>query len=113
MKDAPVTKEKFRPLRFLSPRGGALIEISAINIKIVAQVMLSFLAEKGLLAGLAAGGAVVINKIPATAVSAYLRDGISTELARLGKKEIAQSVLTKYLNLNTPFEFLYYDEKFN
>lgn len=140
LKDAPVTKEKYRPLRFLSPRGGALIEISGISIKIVAQVMLNFLAKKGLLAGLATGGAVVISKTPATAVSTYLRDAFPQNLPDLEKKkfilvggekiyldqcdqnlkylfdiledetipfeerkEIAHSVLTKYLNLKTQF----------
>ena len=53
LKDAPVTKKKYRPLRFLSPRGGALIEISGISIKIVAQVKSNFVAKKRLLAGLA------------------------------------------------------------
>ena len=85
LKDAPVTKEKYRPLRFLSPRGGVLIEISGISIKIVTQVMLNFLAKKGLLAGLATGGAVVISKIPATAVSAYLYDAFPQNL--LDKKK--------------------------
>ena len=140
LRDAPVTKKKYRPPRFLSPRGGAVIEISGISIKIVAQVALNFLAKKGLLAGLATGGAVVISKIPATAVSTYLRDAFPQNLPDLEKKkfilvgeekiyldqcdqnlkylfdiledetipfeerkEIAQSVLTKYLNLKTPF----------
>ena len=141
LKDAPVTKEKSRPLRFLFPRGGALIEISGISIKIVAQVMLDFLAKKGLLTGLAAGGgAAAISKIPAAAVSTYLRDAFPQNLPDLEKnkfilvggekiyldqcdqnlkylfdilkdetipfeerKEIAHSVLTKYLNLKTPF----------
>jgi hypothetical protein len=138
LKDAPVTnvtKKKYRPLRFLSPRGGAIIEISGIT-----QVVLNFLAKKGLLAGLATGGAVVISKIPATAISTYLRDAFPQNLPDLEKKkfilvggekiyldqcdqnlkylfdiledetipfeerkEIAHSVLTKYLNLKTPF----------
>ena len=135
---APVTNvTKDRPLRFLSPRGGALIEISGISIKIVA---LNFLAKKGLLAGLGAGVAVAISKIPATAISTYLRDAFPHNLTDLEKnkfilvdgekiyldqcdqnlkylfdiledetipleerKEIAHSVLTKYLNLKTPF----------
>ena len=139
--DAPVTKKKYRPLKFLSPRGGALIEISGISIKIVSQIVLKFLAQKGVIAGLAAtSGAVVISKIPATAVSTYLRDSFPQNLPGLQKKkfilvggekiyldqcdqnlkylfdiledetipfeerkEIAQSVLTKYLNLKTPF----------
>ena len=87
LKGAPVTKKKYRPPRFLSPRGGALIEISGISIKVVAQVVVKFLAEKGLLAGLAAGGTVVISKIPATAVSTYLRDAFPQNLPDLEKKK--------------------------
>ena len=56
LKDVPVTnvtEEKYRPLRFLFPRGGSIIEISGISIKIVAQVKSNFVAKKRLLAGLA------------------------------------------------------------
>ena len=39
LKDGPVppvvTKKKYKPLRFFFPRGGALVEISGISIKIV------------------------------------------------------------------------------
>jgi len=87
LKDAPVTKKIYRRPRFLSPRGGALIEISAISIKVVAKVVLNFLAKKGLLAGLATSGAVVISKIPATAVSLYLRDAFPQNLLDLEKKK--------------------------
>lgn len=86
MKDKPVTKEKYRPLRFLSPRGGALIEISGIKIKIMEEIALNFLAKKGLLAGLVTGGSIVISKIPATAVSTYLRDAFPQNLPDLEKK---------------------------
>ena len=140
LKDAPVTKEKYRPQRFPSPRGGALIEISAISIKIIVQAAVNFLATKGLAAGIASGGAYAISKIPATALSTYLRDSVPQNLPDLEKKkfilvggekiyldqcdqnlkylfdiledetipfeerkEIAHSVLTKYLNLKTQF----------
>ena len=138
-KDAPVTKEK-KNTPLLAPRGGALVEISGISIKIVAQVMVNFLAKRGLLAGLGTGAALVARKIPATAISTYLRDAFPQNLPHLEKKKfilvdgekiyldqcdqnlkylfdiledetipfeerkkIAYSVLTKYLNLKTPF----------
>lgn len=84
-KDAPVTKKKYRQPRFLSPRGGALIEISGISIKVVAKVVLNFLAKKGLLAGIGTG--VVISKIPSTAISTYLRDSFPQNLPHLEKKK--------------------------
>jgi hypothetical protein len=87
LKDAPVTKKKYRRPRFLSPRGGAFIEISAMSIKVVTQVGVNFLAKKGLLAGLATGVSVVISKIPATAVSTYLRDSFPQNLPDLEKKK--------------------------
>lgn len=46
LKDTPVTKDK-EP-----PRGGAIIEISMISIKVVAKIVLNFLAKKRLMAGL-------------------------------------------------------------
>ena len=137
-----VTNEKYRQPRFLSPRGGALIEIivSGISIKILIQVILNFLAKKGLITGLATGSAIVISKIPPNVISTYLRDSFQQNLPELEKKkfmmvggekiyldqcdqnlkylfdiledetilfeerkEIAHSVLTKYLNLKTAF----------
>jgi hypothetical protein len=86
-KDAPVTKKKYRQPRFFSPRGGALIEISGISIKIVAKVVLNFLAKKGLLAGIMIGVGGVIIKIPSTAISAYLRDSFPQNLPHLEKKK--------------------------
>jgi len=87
LKDEPVTKKKYRQPRFLSPRGGAIIEISGISIKVVAKVVLNFLAKKGLLAGIVTGGGVVISKIPATAISTYLRDSFPQNLPHLEKKK--------------------------
>lgn len=87
LKDAPVAKKKYRQPRFLSPRGGALIEISGISIKVVGKVVLNFLAKKGLLAGLATGGGMVLSNIPATAVSTYLRDSFPQNLPHLEKRK--------------------------
>ena len=56
------------------------------SIKIVSKVVLNFIAKKGLLAGLATGGTVIISKIPATAVSTYLRDAFPQNLPDLEKK---------------------------
>ena len=85
--DAPGTKKSYKRRRFLSPRGGAIIEISGISIKVVTKVVLNYLAKKGLLAGLLTGGSVVISKIPATAVSRYLRDAFPQNLPHLEKKK--------------------------
>ena len=83
----PVTKKKYRQPGFLSPRGGAIIEISGISIKIVAQATLSFIAKKGLLAGLGSGGVMVLSKIPVTAISTYLRDAFPQNLPNLEKNK--------------------------
>jgi hypothetical protein len=66
-----------------------LIEISAVrlSVKIAVKVVLNFLAEKGLLAGLLTGGGVVVSKIPATAISKYLRDAFPQNLPDLEKKK--------------------------
>jgi len=84
LEDAPVTNR--RP-RFISPRGGAFIEISGISINVVAKIVLNFLAKKGLLAGMVTGGGIVISKIPATAISTYLRDSFPQNLPHLEKKK--------------------------
>ena len=83
LKDGPVTKKKYKH----SPRGGAIIEVSGISIKIVGKVIINFLAKKGLLAGILTGGGVVISKIPATAISTYLRDSFPQNLPHLEKKK--------------------------
>lgn len=81
LENAPVTNQ--RP----SPRGGAFVEISGISIKIVAKFILTFLAKKGLLAGIATGSGIVISKIPANAISRYLRDSFPQNLPDLEKKK--------------------------
>lgn len=168
LKYAPTTKGKYRPVRFLSPRGGVTIEVTEISGKIVTQVMVNFLAKKGLQVGLAAGRVLVISKIPSTVVIRFLRDAFPQNLPDLERKkfivvdeetiyldecnqnlkylfdilkdqtipfeerkEIAHSMLAKYLNLKTPvgrrnfilcivfiiyyasFKLLSYDAKFN
>lgn len=87
LNDEPGIEKKDRRPRFIRPRGGALIEISGISIKVVAKVVLNFLAKNGLLAGLTAGGGVVVSKIPATAISNYLRDSFAQNLPHLEKKK--------------------------
>lgn len=87
LEDAPVTKKKYKLPRFLSPHGGAFIEISGISVKIVTKVVLNFLAKKGLLAGFLGGGSVVISKIPVTVITRYLRDSFPQNLPHLEKKK--------------------------
>ena len=90
LRDVPVTEKKYKPPRlprFFSNRGGAMIEISGVSIKIIAKVTLNFLAKKGLLAGVITGGVIVIGKIPPTAVSTYLRDSFPQNLPDLEKKK--------------------------
>ena len=129
LKDSPESKEIF-------PRGGEIVSGSAA----LAQVILSFLAEHGLTAGLLSSIVVVISGIPLTSISTCLRYSVPQNLANLEekkfilvegrkiyldqcdqtlkylfdvledetipfeeRKEIAHSVLLKYLNLKTPF----------
>jgi hypothetical protein len=128
LKDSPESKE-------ILPRGGEILSGSAA----LTQVILSFLAEHGLTAGLLSSVGVVISGIPITSISTCLRDSVPQNLSHLEKKifilvegrkiyldqcdqnlkylfeilkdetipfeerkEIAHSVLTKYLNLKTP-----------
>ena len=87
LKDEPVTKKKYRRPRFLSPRGGSIIEISGISIKVVTKVVLNFLAKKGLMTGIMTGTGIVISKIPLTAISTYLSDSFPQNLPHLEKKK--------------------------
>ena len=66
-------EEKTGNLKEAEPRGGS-IEVSFISIKVIAEVAIKFIAEKGLLAGLAAGSGIALTKIPTSAISTYLRD---------------------------------------
>lgn len=105
----PVIKKNYRPLRFLPPRGGALIEISGISIKVVAKVVLNFLAKKGLIAGLATGGVKVISKIPPNAVSKYLSDAFPQNLPHLEKRKFilvgGEKIYLDYCNQNLKYLF--------
>ena len=65
-----------------------MIEISGTNIKVVTKVVLNFLAKKGLLANLLTGGNVLVSKIPATAVSVYLRNAFLQNLLHLEENKI-------------------------
>lgn len=87
LEDAPVTQKKYSRPRIFSPHGGAFIEISGVSIKVVAKVVLNFLAKKGLLVGIGATGSVILRKIPATAISTYLRDSFPQNLPHLEKKK--------------------------
>lgn len=85
----PAIKNENRKPRFrrFFPRGGAIVEISGISVKIIAKVAIKFIAEKGLLAGLTASSGVAIRKIPASAISTYLRDAFAQNLPELEKKK--------------------------
>jgi len=88
-KAKPGIKNKNRNPRFRAflPRGGAMIELSGISIKIIAKVAINFLAENGLLAGLVTGSSVALSKIPTTAISTYLREAFAQNLPELERKK--------------------------
>jgi hypothetical protein len=85
----PGIKNKNRNPRFRDffPRGGSVIELSGINIKLIAKVTINFLAENGLLAGLATGSSVALSKIPTSAISTYLRETFPQNLPELERKK--------------------------
>lgn len=87
--DAPITKGKSKSGRpkLPFPPSGALIEVTGVSIKI-AQVALTFLAKNGLLAGVITGSGVILSKIPATAISTYVRDAFPQNLPDLEKKKL-------------------------
>jgi len=103
------TKKKYRLPRFISPRGGAFIEISGISVKIITTVVVNFLAKKGLLVGLMTGGSLIASQIPATAISAYLRDAFPQNLPHLEKNKFILVGGEKiYLNqCDQNFEYLF------
>ena len=82
-----VLSKRYLKPRYLSPRSGALVEISGISIKVVTKVVLNFLPKKGLLTGIMTGGVAVISKIPTTTISTYLRDSFPQNLPHLEKKK--------------------------
>ena len=75
LKDSPESKK-------ILLRGGEIVTGS-----VLAQAILSFLAEHGLTAGLISSVSVVISQIPVTAISTYLRDASPQNLAHLEKKK--------------------------
>lgn len=111
LKDAAVNKKEPkspRP-RLFSPRGGAFIEITGISLSVLLKVGISFLAEKGLIAGVATGSAIIISKLPASAVSAYLNGGMPQNLSHLEKQKFILVGGEKiYLDqCDRSFEFLF------
>lgn len=84
----PGIKNKNRNPRFrrFFPRGGAVVELSGTGIKALA-VVIKFLAENGLMAGLVTGTSVVVSRIPTNALNAYLRDAFPQNLPELDRKK--------------------------
>lgn len=72
LEHSPLTKKPSRRRRYFSPRGGALIEISGISVKIAARIIVNFIAKKAFQTGIAIGSGRLIRKIPVTAVSKYV-----------------------------------------
>lgn len=69
------------------PRGGASIEISGISIKVIAKIVIKFIAKKGLLTGLVTTSGIALSKIPVSAISTYLSDALPQNLPELEKKK--------------------------
>jgi len=88
-KAEPGIKNKNRNPRFRAffSRGGGMVELSGINIKVIAKVAINFLAENGLLAGLVTGSSVALSKIPTSAISTYLREALPQNLPELERKK--------------------------
>ena len=76
-------KNKNRKFRDFVPPGGAIPEVS-IGI---AKVIIKFLAENGLIAGLITGSGVALSKIPTTAISTYLRNSFPQNLPELERQK--------------------------
>ena len=74
LKDSPESKE-------IIPRGGQILPAA------LAQVILTFLAEHGLTAGLISSVSLIIGRIPVTSISRYLSDSIPQNLAHLEKNK--------------------------
>jgi hypothetical protein len=68
-------------------RGGTLVGLSGPSIKAIANVLLTFLAEKGLLTGALTGAFVIVKSIPTNAINAYLQDAFPQNLPELEKKK--------------------------
>lgn len=72
--DNPVNKTKNPGFRTFFPRGGVLFEVTGAKVVINLVGVITFISKKGTLTGIIlAGSAVVIKKIPLTAISTVLR----------------------------------------
>lgn len=78
LKDSPESKET-------PPRGGVVGE--TVAARVLAQAILSFLAEHGLTTGLISSTCVVISQIPVNSINTYLRDALPQNLPHLEKKK--------------------------
>lgn len=87
LEDELVTKKRYRLPKFISPRGGAVFEVTGINANILIKITLNYLAKKGFLTGVIAGTGFVASKIPLDAASTYLRDAFPQNLPHLEKKK--------------------------
>jgi hypothetical protein len=84
----PGIKNKNRNPKFRDPfpRGGAVVELSGIGIKVAATFVVKFLADNGLLAGLAASSGAALTKVSKNAISMYLREALPQNLPELKQK---------------------------
>lgn len=83
--DASATKKTPRRPRtgFLNIKGGTCVQITRVGV----NVIVNFIAKKGLVASIIIMGGIFISKIPATAISTYLRDSFQQNLPHLEKKK--------------------------
>jgi hypothetical protein len=86
----PGIKNKNRNPKFRGsfPRGGAVVALPGVSIKVVATFVVKFLAENGLLAGLVTGSGVALSRIPTSAISTYLREALPQNLPELERKKL-------------------------
>jgi hypothetical protein len=107
--DKPGIEKDYKRPRLPSPRGGALIEITGVTIEVGVKVLLNFLAEKGILIGLAATtGMIGVNKIPTTAVVKYLRDALPQNLPELEAIKVIgiEGEKLNFENCDNSFQYL-------
>ena len=73
--DELVNKAKHIPIKLFRGRERSIIKISGVIIKIVSEVISSFLAKKGFLINLLAiRSMIVYRNVPITAIATYLLD---------------------------------------
>jgi len=91
LKDLPESKERL-------PRGRVSREGEVTTTTVaLAQVLLAFLSEHGLTAGLISGTGLVISKLPLTAIGKYLNEVVSQNLSHLEKKNLSWLREKKYI----------------